>query len=108
MLSEVMADLALTLALPPLVSRSRVVTVGLRRVLASLLITVVIVGAVAFVGNSSQEILRTSGDVNHPVSTPTVTTSAVTAPTVITYGWSWWPLGLKTVYSDQTETVELW
>lgn len=101
MLAEVMADTALirtSLARTPLITRSRVVTVRLRRILASLLVTAVIVGAVAFVSNSSQEILRTSGDVTH----------AVTAPTPVAYGWSWWPLGLKTIYSDQTETVELW
>lgn len=96
-----MADLAVPRS--ALITRPRVVTVGLRRALASILVTVVLVGAVAFVGNSSQEILQTSGDVTHAVSAHTEP-----SPTVVTYGWSWWPLGLKTVYSDGTETVELW
>lgn len=96
MLAEVMTDIALPRS--PLTTHTRVVSVGLRRVLASLLVTVVLVGAVAFVGNSSREILQTSR----------ATGDTVSAPSVLTYGWSWWPLGLKRVYSDGTETVELW
>jgi hypothetical protein len=70
----------------------------LRRVLAAVLLLVVLLASVAFVSVASERMLQA----HHQAS------GSSSARTVTSYGWSWWPAGVRTMYADGTESVTLW